>query len=216
VTDLANTNVKLAVFDYDMTIVDSSDAITTGMNALANEMGLRPVTKEEVKKGIGLPILDAFYDLWGASDPTWIDHYRQRIVDIEYTLIKPYNETIPTLTELRKKGLKLALASNRQRPRSVLEKTDLIQYFDDVIGSYDCVAPKPSPEMLNTLMSRFSVSPDETVYTGDSLIDIETAVSAKVRGIGVTTGIYNSEEIISAGAWKCIDNLWELTKCLIY
>ena len=46
--------VKLAIFDHDMTIVDSSDAITTGMNILAKGKGLKPVTKEEVKKGIAL------------------------------------------------------------------------------------------------------------------------------------------------------------------
>jgi HAD superfamily hydrolase (TIGR01509 family) len=208
--------IVLVVFDHDMTIVDSSDAITAGMNALAEGKGLRAVTKEEVKKGIGLPILEAFNDLWGRSDPSWIDYYRQGIVELEYTLIKPFPDTVPTLTELKNRGFKLAVASNRQRPKDVLKKKKLIQYFDDVIGVGDSVAPKPSPDILNVLMQRFSVSPDETIYIGDSLIDIETAVSAKVRGIGVTTGNYSSEEIISAGAWKSIDNLWELTECLTF
>ena len=206
--------IKLAVFDHDMTIVDSSDAITSGMNALAKDMGLKAVTKEEVKRGIGLPILESFDDLWGKSDPLWIDYYRNSIVELEYTLIKPYPDTIPTLTELRNRGIKLAVASNRQKPKETLVKTKLIQYFDDVIGLIDPVEPKPSPDMLNVLMQRFNVSPDETVYVGDSLIDIETAVSAKVRGIGVTTGNYSSDEIIAAGAWKSIDNLWKLTECL--
>jgi len=211
---LADKNIKLVVFDHDMTIVDSSDAITTGMNALAKDKGLRPVTKEDVLKGIGLPILEAFYDLWGKSDPLWIDHYRQSITALEYTLIKPFQDTIPTLTELKNKGLKLAVASNRHRPREVLEKTNLVQYFDDVIGLCEPVAPKPSPEMLNVLIQRFSVNPEDTIYVGDSIIDMETAVSAKVYGVGVTTGNHNSEELISAGAWKSINNLWELTKCL--
>ena len=207
-------NTKLVIFDYDMTIVDSSEAIMTGMNALALDKGLRPVTKEEVKKGIALPLLEAFDDLWGKSDQSWVDCYRQSIVKLEYELIKPYHDTIPTLTELRNRGFKIAIASNRQRPKEILEKTKLIQYFDDVIGLCDNVAPKPSPEMLNVLMQRFNVNPDETIYIGDALIDIETAVSASIRVIGVTTGIYNSEEILLAGAWKSIDNLWELTKCL--
>ena len=208
--------VKLVIFDFDLTLVDSSDAITAGMNALAKDKGLRPVTKEEVKRGIGLPILESFDDLWGKSCPSWIDYYRHGIVELEYTLIKPYPDTIPILTELKSKGIKLAVASNRQRPRDTLSKINLIQYFDDVIGLIDPVAPKPSPEMLNVLMQRLNVSPDETVYVGDSLIDIETAVSAKVRGIGVTTGNYSSEEMISAGAWKSIDNLLELTECLTF
>ena len=207
-------SIKLVIFDYDMTIVDSSEAIMTGMNALAKEKGLKSVTKEEVNRGIALPLLEAFYDLWGKSDPSWVDHYRQSIVHLEYDLIKPFHDTIPTLTELKNRGFKLAIASNRQRPREILEKTKLIQYFDDVIGLCDNVAPKPSPEMLNVLMERFNVNPSETVYIGDTLIDIETAVSANVRAIGATTGIYASKEILLAGAWKSIDNLWELTECL--
>lgn len=213
---MTDINIKLVIFDNDMTIVDSSDAILTGMNALAKDKGLKAVTNDEVKRGIALPLLEAFYDLWGKSDPSWVDYYRQSIVELEYVLIKPYKETIPTLLELKRKGLKLAVASNRQNPREVLEKIKLIQYFDDVIGLCDLVAPKPSPEMLNVLMQRHCVSSDETIYVGDSLIDIKTAVSARVRGIGVTTGNYNSEEIISAGAWKSINSLWELTKCLTY
>ena len=208
--------VKLAIFDHDMTIVDSSDAITTGMNALAKGKGLRPVTKEEVKKGIALPIREAFFALWGKSDPSWVDYYRDSIVDLEHKLIKPYNDTIPTLTELKKRGAKLAVASNRQNPKEALKKTNLLQYFDDVIGLFDGVAPKPSPEMLNVLMQRFNVTNDETVYVGDSIIDIETAVSARVCGVGVTTGNHGSGELISAGAWKSIDNLWELTECLTF
>jgi HAD superfamily hydrolase (TIGR01509 family) len=214
VTNLAETNAKLVVFDFDMTIADSIDAITTGMNSLAKEKRLEPVTKEEVKRGIGLPIVEAFYDLWRKSDPSWTDYYRLSIVESEYDLIKPYHDTVPTLTELKSRGFKLAVASNRQNPREILEKVKLIQYFDDVIGLCDLVSPKPSPEMLNVLMQRFNVNPDETYYVGDSIIDIETAVSAKVYGIGVTTGNHNSEEIMLAGAWKSIDNLWELTKCL--
>ena len=207
-------NIKLVIFDYDMTIVDSSEAIMTGMNALAKGKGLRAVTREEVKRGIALPLPEAFEDLWGESDPSWVDYYRQSIVELEYELIKPYQDTIPTLTELKNSGFKLAVASNRLRPKEILVKTKLIQYFDDVVGLCDNVAPKPSPEMLNVLMQRFNVNPNETIYIGDTLIDIETAVSASVRGIGVTTGIYNSEEILLAGAWKSIDNLWELTECL--
>jgi HAD superfamily hydrolase (TIGR01549 family) len=207
-------NVKLVIFDHDMTIVDSSDAITTGMNALANNKGLKPVTKEEVMRGIGLPLIEAFYDLWGVSDPSWVDYYRQSIVELEYILIRPYHDTIPTLIELKKRGLKLAVASNRQNPKEALIKTKLIQYFDDIIGLCDNVAPKPSPEMLNTLMQRFNVNNNETIYVGDTLVDIEAAVSARIRGIGMTTGNCKSEEIVLAGAWKSIDNLWELTKCL--
>lgn len=213
---MTEIKVKLVIFDNDMTIIDSSDAITTGMNALAKDKGLKPVTKDEVKRGIGLPILEAFNDLWGKSDSSWIDIYRQRIAKLELNLIKLYHDTIPTLTELKSKGLKLAVASNRQNPREVLEKVKLIQYFDDVIGLCDLVAPKPSPEMLNVLMQRLCVNPDETVYVGDSIIDMKTAVSAGVRGIGVTTGNHNSDEIISAGAWKSINNLWELTECLTH
>lgn len=57
--------IKAVVFDFDMTLADSSYAITDCTNRLAQEHGLRKVTREEVLKTIGMPIRDSWLQLWG-------------------------------------------------------------------------------------------------------------------------------------------------------
>ncbi|HHV51894.1 MAG TPA: HAD family hydrolase, partial [Synergistaceae bacterium] len=45
---------------------------------------------------------------------------------------------------------------------------------------------------------------------GDSEIDMETARRANIRGIGVTTGAFDAEALMKAGAWRVINDLSEL------
>lgn len=207
-------NTKLVIFDHDMTIVDSSEAITAGMNAIASRNGLKPVSRDDVLRGIALPLSDAFADLWGRAEPEWIDHYRESVYDLEYKLIKPFPNTVSTLLKLKDMGMILAVASNRYSPSEALEKTGLLKYFDTVVGLIDGTAPKPSPEMLLLLMEKFRAPKEETVYIGDALIDIDTANAAGIKSIGVTTGNYSKSDFGKRGVWKIIDNIEDVVKCL--
>ncbi|MDY6425732.1 MAG: HAD-IA family hydrolase, partial [Synergistales bacterium] len=103
--------------------------------------------------------------------------------------------------------------SNRETPRSVLERTGLAQYFDEIVGAlepYGKLPYKPNPAMINELLKHLNISKENAVYVGDADIDILTALGAEVRGIGITKGNFTAEEFNLLGAWKSIDSLEEL------
>lgn len=207
--------IKLAVFDHDMTIVDSSYAIMAGFNYVARHEGLPEVSHELTMKYIATPIPTFCEGLLGEYRPEWIKLYRECSEKYERELIKPFDDTIPTLQKLRSKGIKLAVLSNRETPRLVLERTGLAQYFDEIVGAiepYGKLPYKPNPAMMNELLAHMKISPAETVYVGDADIDIVTAISAGVRSIGITKGNFTHEEFALLGAWKSIDSLNELEK----
>ncbi len=56
---------RCAIFDFDMTLVDSSYAIRDTMNLLASREGLPAVTREQVLSVIGLPIRESWIKIWG-------------------------------------------------------------------------------------------------------------------------------------------------------
>ena len=72
------------------------------------------------------------------------------------------------------------------------------------------IIPTSFPEMLNRTLEYFDIPVDEAVYIGDSEIDIQTALNAKMRPIGITTGNYSHEAFKKMGVWRSIDNLSEL------
>ena len=205
--------IKLAVFDHDMTIVDSSYAIMAGFNYVAEHEGLPLVSHELTMKYIATPIPTFCEGLLGDYRPEWIKLYRSQSKRLEQELIRPYPDTVSTLKRLRDMGLKLAVLSNREFPSKVLEHTGLNIYFDAIVGAeepYGKLPYKPDPAMMNALMKHMNISPSETVYVGDADLDIVTALSAHVRGIGITKANFTHEDFRLLGAWKSIDNLSEL------
>ena len=205
--------IKLAVFDHDMTIVDSSYAIMESFNCVARHEGLPEASHELTMKYIATPLPTFCEGMLGEYRPEWIKLYRSFSADNERRLIKPFPDTVSTLTALREKGIKLAIASNRERPSLALKNTGLDVYFDVIAGAeepFGRLPYKPNPAMLTAIMKHLGVKANDTVYVGDADLDIVTAVNAGVRGIGITKGNFSREDFQLMGAWKSIDELGEL------
>ena len=203
----ASNAARAALFDFDLTLMDTSRAITDCTNLLADEFGLNRVTRDEMIKLIGLPILDSWMTLWGESRSEWLDFYRQKLRPLEHSGFREFTDTRDALGRLRSNGVLTGVVTNRNKARSALEECGLAALFDVIIGADDVSNHKPHPEPLLKAMSLMGVGPEGTFYTGDTDIDMKTARSAHVRGIGVTTGGFGAEELISAGAEIACANL---------
>lgn len=209
--------IKLAIFDHDMTIVDSSYAIMEAFNYVARHEGLPLVSHELTMQYIATPIPTFCEGLLGEYRPEWIKLYRSVSEKCERELIKPFPDTVSTLEALRAKGIKLAVVSNRERPSLVLQRTGLAQYFDIIVGAdepFGHLPYKPNPAMIHATLNHFSIPQDNAVYIGDADVDILTAVNAGVRGIGITKGNFTAEDFMLMGAWKAIHELSELLELI--
>lgn len=209
-----NHGVAAALFDFDMTLVDSSYIITECTNLMADAKGLPRVTREELLKVIGLPIDESWRALWGRFDEEWLEYYRGEFRGREQAgfLRFPGTELVPK--HLRERGMKTAVVSNRRFAAIAVEKSGLAHLFDTVVGLEDVGCPKPHPESILLALERLGVAPTRAVFAGDTDIDMQTAVSAGVRGIGMTTGACGRDRLFSAGAeWVC-DDLREIPQLL--
>ena len=202
--------IKLMIFDHDMTIVDSSHAILAGLNRVADAVGRPKTTHDRVMRCIALPMKEFMIGTLGECRDEWLDLYREKVAPLEHSLIRPFPEVPETLTRLRKSGRILAVASNRNAPRVAMEKSDTARYFDAIVGPIDGLPYKPDPGMLLSLMERFDVPKAQTVYIGDSDIDIRTALAAGTRAIGIAQGYFTKEQLTDMGAWRAIGALDEL------
>ena len=210
-------NTKIVIFDHDMTIVDSSYAIMEAFNYVAKHEGLPLVSHELTMQYIATPIPTFCEGLLGEYRPEWIKLYRSVSEKCERELIRPFPDTVSTLQALRAKGVKLAVVSNRERPSLPLERTNLAQYFDVIVGAeepFGKLEYKPNPEMIEVVLKHFGLSKDEAVYVGDADIDIMTAINSGVRGIGITKGNFTAEEFMLMGAWKAINELSDLLELI--
>ncbi len=193
-----------------MTVVDSSYAIMSGVNLMADDLGLPHVAHKDVMRCIAMPLSKFLEELLGEYREGWKELYRSKSVPLELSMIRPFPETGPVLTALREKGKKIAAASNRDNPRPAMEKTGIAKYFDAIVGPGDGYLHKPDPAMLVGLMERFNMPRARTVFIGDSDIDVKAALAAGIRPIGITKGYFTHEQFKEMGVWRSIDSLNEL------
>jgi HAD superfamily hydrolase (TIGR01509 family) len=193
------------IFDFDMTLVDSSYAIRDTMNMLAEREGLPPVTREDVLSVIGLPIRDSWMKVWNRFEERWLADFREMFVQQEFAGIFPFPGTKSVLEELSSRGVSLGVASNRQRPGHPLKAVGLAGYFRSVVGMDDVPNGKPAPDMLLKSMADLGGTLENTLYVGDTADDMAAAKDAGIRSVGLTTGNYPPEALHAAGAWKVFD-----------
>ena len=204
--------IRAALFDFDMTLVDSSYAIHRCTNMLARHCGLREVTREEVLATIGLPIEGCWRALWGDYRDEWVDYYRANFRGEEQSGLRFFPNTLSALERLSAAGVKVGVASNRRFARKVTDAMGLTPRLEAIVG-LECVErAKPEPDVLFKGFELLGVSPEDGIYVGDTDIDMKTAVAAKVRGVGMTTGNFDEAGLIAAGAWRVCADLSEVAE----
>ncbi len=198
--------VRAVLFDFDMTLADSSAAIWHCTNRFAELKGLRPVPRETVMAAIGLTIEDSWRMYWGFFSQELLDEYRAGFREEERRMMRLFPGAAEALGALRAAGIKTGLVSNRRFARSPAEYLGIADKLDAIIGLEDVTRAKPDPEPLLTALARLGTAPEDAVYVGDTDIDMKTAAAAGVRGIGVTSGNFSEKQLMEAGAWRVCES----------
>lgn len=196
---------KLAIFDLDGTLLDTLRDLASAVNFALRKFSFPERTVDEVRSFIGNGVVK----LMERSTPDGIDDdTQQRCLDTfrKYYLqhmsdtTAPYANVTDLLLELRAKGVKIAVVSNKLHPAV----EDLCEsYFpgliDKAIGVSVEEERKPSPINVIKTMELFEADEDNCIYIGDSEVDVQTAHNAKVKCIGVTWGFRGKECLMAHG-----------------
>ncbi|MBQ8684992.1 MAG: HAD-IA family hydrolase [Clostridia bacterium] len=209
---------KTIVFDLDGTLLDTLDDLTSSTNAALAAFSLPQRTKAEVQSFVGNGIKNLIRRAIGAHDAdleavlaAFRAHYQDHCED----LTKPYEGILDLLRALRARGAKLAVLSNKA-DFAVKRLADAYFYglLDEAVGENEAlgIRKKPAPDALYTVMEKLSASREETVYIGDSDVDIQTARNAGVDCISVTWGFRDERFLCENGATKLARTAEELLR----
>jgi 2-phosphoglycolate phosphatase len=200
--------IRAALFDFDGTLADSFAAITASTNHVRSSYGLPALAEGEVREYVGLGLHQLMKDLAPGADPDEaVRRYREHHGSVMFGGTKLLPGVADTLAELARRGLKLAVCSNKQ----VSFTRELVNYFglgatfahvlgpDDVNGR-----AKPDPAMLFEACARLGVQPSETVYVGDMAVDIHTAKAAGIPVWLVPGGATGTDSATAAGPDRCL------------
>lgn len=116
------------------------------------------------------------------------------------------------LAALRKESLHLAVLSNKPHAFTsvIVEEFFPGETFTLVYGQRDGVAKKPDPDVALEIAAQLGSSPRETVFVGDSGVDIRTGKAAGMLAIGVAWGFRDRTELLENHADIIINSPMEL------
>ena len=200
---------KLACFDLDGTLLNTLGGLTRSLNAARRMNNLAPQTEEQVTTFINNGVVKMIERSLAADPGDYSTELKERILKdyiayynshvLEET--RPYNGMLEALLRLKADGMKLACITNKNdEPAQKLIKQFFPDVFDYVKGSVEGVERKPSPEPIEKCLYSLGFENSDTVYVGDTEVDIMTAVNCEMDCISCTWGYRSRRFLVENGA----------------
>jgi len=171
---------KAVLYDLDGVLVDAVSIHFDALNKALGVFGYNISPEEHERKYNGLPTkvkLKMLEGLPGTLHPMVSDLKAKYTLEIIERNIKPSYDKLLMLSRLKKKGLKIACCSNAivSSVNEMLKRSEIMEYFDLIIGNDSGYKPKPSPDMYIGAMLSLGVKPNECLIVEDSPVGIEAA-----------------------------------------
>lgn len=211
---------KAVIFDLDGTLLDTIEDIAISCNFVLKQFGKPPFSLEEYKLFVGQGANQLFKDIL----PELNEEEQKKAKDIfeehyakQYSInTKLYPDINKLLTFLKTRGFKLAILSNKP---NVFTKKCAIKYlkdweFDVVYGIREGIERKPNPQGVFDILDELKVEAGETLFIGDTKVDMQTAKNASMDSVGVLWGFRGEKELREHGAKYIVKTPKELIKLI--
>ncbi|WP_304153522.1 HAD family hydrolase [Megamonas hypermegale] len=207
---------KFYLFDFDYTLANAETGIVKCFKLLMQQEGYFISPDDEIKKTIGLPMIEAIRVLFKEDDDKLLHELKDKYTEFADIHMTPntvlYQQTIPALRRIKESGAKTAIISSKTRRRimQTLTRDNIADLVEFVIGSEDVKTHKPSPEGMFMAIERFGADKKDVLYIGDNVIDGEAAQNAGVDFAAVLTGNNVREDFFNLPHVKIMNTLAEL------
>ena len=185
---------KAFIFDMDGTILHTLPDLALAANEALERMGFPARTYDEIHAFMGqgsnrLIEMCCPDSATPAQRRQTFEVWRSIYLQSAYAHTEPFPGITEAIRELRERGVKTAVLSNKfDAGVQVLAQRFFPGLFDASRGEIPPTPRKPDPTSLLQLLDELDVRPAETVYIGDTNIDVELAENAGVALLGVSWG----------------------------
>lgn len=212
-------DVKLVIFDWDGTVMDSVAKIVNSVRLAAERLSLVVPSEHEAKQIIGLSLDPAFKALFPQSSASerqlLTEHYKDVYSHHDQTPTPLFHGAEQVFAELRERGYQLAVATGKARRGldRMFSETQTRHHFVTSRCS-DEAQSKPHPQMLELILAELKLQPHQAVMVGDSRYDLMMAHSIGMPRIGITHGVHGHAEFAPFTPHAVVNNLPELLQVL--
>ena len=210
---------KICIFDLDGTLLDTIKTIKHYGDLALKEFGIEEIPEERYKLIVGTGIKNVIKgmleyrgcyneELFSKVFKVYDDAYNANT----FYKTEIYSGIKETLKELKAKGIKIAIVSNKPdfAAKEVVEYFFGKDYFDYVTGQKPNGPLKPDPQEVLNIISTYNLEKGECIYIGDTGTDMKTGKNAGLYTVGVLWGFRKRDELTENGADTIISTPEEL------
>ncbi len=220
VNDLAGWTLA---FDLDGTLVETAHDLVGALNVILVEQGMAPAPMTAVRQLVGHGLRGMLIRAYAMADLTIteerIAELRPRIVEVYRGRIaqesRPFPGCLEALADLRARGAKLAVCTNKPEglARLLLDQLDMAAVFDAIVGGDSLPVQKPDPAPLLEAIALAGGDPARAILVGDASPDTGAAKAAGVPCVVCAFG-YNDLPPAELGGDAVIDHFDELASAV--
>ncbi|MFW9901194.1 MAG: HAD family hydrolase [Candidatus Thorarchaeota archaeon] len=223
---------KGIIFDMDGVIYDISEAIKKAVDDSVEKYNMNVNTDEVMEEIAHLieeiqnypvpKILLNSYDLLKVKFLEGISYFKKlRIAIFMFNQFNKYKEAeskifegIDDLISKLAKKVKLAILTNNksQYADEVLEKFNLSEFFETIVGFNDVTEVKPNPEGILKILDKWNLKPSEAIFIGDMTTDVDAGKAAKVKMVCVSSGLAKKQTLLEHNPDILVDSTENLIK----
>ncbi|MFQ6020939.1 MAG: HAD family hydrolase [Candidatus Aenigmatarchaeota archaeon] len=208
-------NYKAILIDMDGTLLPLN-GIIKGIRLTCKKMKIRVLTKEEIlHKMMGYKTEEVFSKLYPEYHRDG-KSFRENYIKIynRLKLAKIFPGVNKILMKIHKNGYKIGIVTTKNKLTALppIRKYKLI--YDVLITENDVKNRKPDPEPILKACKKLKVKPEECIFVGDHIFDMQAAKKAGCYPIGILTGVGTRYRLKKAGAKKVIKDLKSLVNLL--
>jgi pyrophosphatase PpaX len=195
--------LRAALFDFDGTLVDTTEMIHQSMrHAASSVLGRDDIPREVLLANVGQPLPRQMELIDAEKAELLLEAYRRHHEEHHDDLIGEFPGIEESLSRLRSAGIKVAVVTSKRRvsvEMALKNFPGLRNVVDRFVTMEDTTEHKPHPEpLLRGLELLGGVPKEEAVYVGDSPFDVEAAKAAGLRSVAVSWGAFSEDTLRAA------------------
>lgn len=193
------------IWDMDGTILNTLEDLCDSVNFVLSANGYPERTLEQTRCSVGNGIrrLIELSLPDGEKNPNFdriFAEFKEHYSVACQIKTRPYDGIGEVLDKLKEKGIKMAVVSNKIDNAVKELAREFFPQMDYALGEVEGIARKPAPDMVEMALKTLGSSKAESVYIGDSDVDLQTARNSGLDCINVLWGFRTKEELLAQGA----------------